>query len=91
MALKETGKVKEAEDMVIKLISDLKKINTQSGNTVPGDEQKISSKNNYIISLGYDFLGDKESAKRHLNYAMDKKFTVAFDVMFDASYIPQEK
>lgn len=91
MALKETGKGKEAEAMVNKLISDLKRANPRSGYAEADDsENGISTKNNYIISLGYDFLGDKESAKKYLDAAMDKKYTVAFDAMYDASYIPQE-
>jgi hypothetical protein len=91
MAMKETGKVKEAEDMVNTLISDLKRVNPRSRNAEPDAEQAISAKNNYIISLGYDFLGDKESAKKYLDAAMDKDYTVAFSAMYDASYIPQGK
>ena len=91
MAMKETGRVKEAEDMVNTLISDLKKVNPTTGNTQLGTQQGINAKNSYILSLAYDFLGDKESFSKYLEAAMDKKFTVAFDAMYDASYIPQER
>jgi tetratricopeptide (TPR) repeat protein len=99
MAMKETGKVKEAEIMVTKLISDLKKDNPAVGETnveygcveSGALSHAISPKNNYIISLGYDFLGDKESAKKYLEAALDKDFTIAFDAMYDASYITQKR
>lgn len=96
MAMKETGKVNEAENLVKQLISDLKKVKAGLGGTdvdygyveSGALEQAISSKNNYIISVGYDFLGDKESAKKYLEAALDKDYTIAFEAMYDASYIP---
>ncbi len=91
MAMKETGRVKEAEDLVNTLISELKKVDPPSGNGQPGAPQEINPKNSYILSLAYDFLGDKESSAKYLEAAMDKKFTVAFDALYDASYIPLER
>jgi tetratricopeptide (TPR) repeat protein len=92
MAMKETGKVKEAELIVNKLISELKMANPKSGRYAEaGSEQSDNAKNSYIISLGYDFLGEKESAKQYLEAAMDKDYTIAFEVMYDASFIPQER
>lgn len=91
MAMKETGKVKEAEEMVNTLISDLKKVNTPSGNAQTGTQQVINAKNSYILSLACDFLGDKENSSKYLETAMDSKYTVAFDAIYDASFIPQER
>jgi hypothetical protein len=77
--------------MVNTLISDLKKVNPPLGNDEPRNQQVINAKNSYIISLCYDFLGDKESAKKYHEAAVGKDYTIAFEVMYDAGYIPMER
>ena len=80
-ALKQTGRNKEAENMVKEMLWKL--LNDETGNN--------TAISDYLRSLAYGFQGAKDEAERFKKLALEKDYNVAIKAMVESACIPEIK